>query len=333
MNSTPPSNPNAAAVEPSRIDVHAHYLPKHYREEVIAAGRGQPDGFPYLPDWSATQALEVMDRNGIATAMLSISSPGVHFGDDAKARALSRSVNEDGARTVHDYPGRFGLFASLPLPDVEGSLRELSYAMDVLHADGIVIETNHHGIYPGDARLDPVFEELNRRKAVLFIHPTSPNCACCNQTLTMGYPAPLIEFLFETSRAVTNMILQGTLDRFPDIRLIIPHAGATLPLLLDRLVGTSVLLNLPSPLTSERMAKLIRSLHFDVAGFPVPNQLKLLLEVADHNKLLYGSDWPFTPEPVVSTLSQILDGTPLLKPTLLQRVLRDNALTLFPRLA
>ncbi|WP_263296071.1 amidohydrolase family protein [Pseudomonas sp. A-R-19] len=126
------------------------------------------------------------------------------------------------------------------MPDIDGSLRELEYTMDALKTDGIVIERNQHGIYPGDERLDPIFAELDRRKAELFIHPTSPNCPCC-QRLTMGYPAPMIEFMFETSRAVTNMILKGTLDKFPNIRLIIPHAGATMPLLIDRIIEASTI--------------------------------------------------------------------------------------------
>ena len=326
------SRPAGANVKMRRIDVHAHYLPDRYRKEAIEAGHSKPDGMPALPDWSVSKALDTMDRCGIATAMLSISSPGVHFGDDAKARSLCRAVNEEGAQVVHDHPARFGLFASLPLPDIDGALRELEYAMDVLNADGIVIESNLHGIYPGDERLDPIFAELNRRKAVLFIHPTSPNCPCCH-SLTMGYPAPMIEFMFETSRAVTNMILKGTLDKFPNIRLIIPHAGATMPLLIDRIIEASPVIGLPEPLDSEHVFGLLRKLHFDLAGFPVPRQLELLLQIADPARLLYGSDWPFTPEAAVLKLAETLDNTPLLKPALRQRILHDNALALFPRLS
>jgi predicted TIM-barrel fold metal-dependent hydrolase len=315
-----------------RIDVHAHYLPGRYRKEALEAGHAHPDGMPALPEWSVPKALDVMDRCGIATAMLSISSPGVHFGDDAKARSLCRAVNEEGANAVNAYPERFGLFASLPLPNVDASLRELEYAMDVLKADGIVIESNQHGIYPGEERLDPIFAELNRRKAVLFIHPTSPNCPCC-QSLSMGYPAPMIEFLFETSRAITNMIIKGTFDRFPDIRFIIPHAGATIPSLLERIIGFSSVLSLSKPLDAEHVYSLVRKLHFDLAGFPIPHQLDLLLQISDPQKILYGSDWPFTPESTVLKRSKSIDCTSLLSPELRQRILRDNALTLFPRLA
>lgn len=317
-------------VDAGRIDVHAHYLTNRYRREVIEAGHGKPDGMPALPQWSASQALEVMDENGIATAMLSISSPGVYFGNPAKARLLARSVNDEGAQLVHDHPGRFGLFASLPLPDLDGALHEIEYALDVLKADGIVIETNQHGIYPGDARLDPIFAELDRRHAVLFIHPTSPQCTCC-QPLTLGYPAPMIEFMFETSRAVANMMIQGTFDKFPNIRFIIPHAGATLPLLLERIVGFSGLLG--EPLDAEGVAAIVQRLHFDLAGFPVPHQLRALLEIANPDRLLYGSDWPFTPRDAVHKLAARLDRTPLLGAGLREKVMRGNGVALFPRLA
>ncbi|WCE06237.1 amidohydrolase family protein [Pseudoxanthomonas sp. JBR18] len=315
-----------------RIDVHAHYLPAEYRRQAAAAGHSKPDGMPGLPDWNVGRALAAMDKFGIASALLSISSPGVHFGDDAAARKLARLVNEEGAQAVHDHPKRFGLFASLPLPDIDGSLAELDYAMDVLHADGIVMESNHKGIYPGDPRLDPVFDALNRRKAVLFLHPTSPDCACCTNG-GLDYPRPMMEFMFETSRAVTNLILKGTLERYPDIRLIVPHAGAMMPVLIDRIVGLSPALGLPKPLDPEHVMSLMRRMHYDLAGYPVPRLLGALLQIADPDRLHYGSDWPFTPDPVVQRCSRQLDETPLLAGELRSKVLRDNAAALFPRLA
>ncbi|MGH7906775.1 MAG: amidohydrolase family protein, partial [Candidatus Binataceae bacterium] len=151
------------------IDVHNHYLPPGYHDAVKAAFNGSPDGIPRLPDWSSSTALEMMDRQGIATAMLSVSSPGVHFGGDQAARSLARSVNEFAARLTIDHPGRFGAFASLPMPDVDGALQEIAYALDVLKLDGFVMLTNANGIYLGDERFAPVFDELNRRHAVVFI--------------------------------------------------------------------------------------------------------------------------------------------------------------------
>jgi 6-methylsalicylate decarboxylase len=149
----------------------------------------------------------MMDNLGIAIGMLSVSSPGVHFGNDTKARALARSVNEFAARTIGEYRGRFGGFASLPLPDIDGALQETEYAFDTLQLDGIVMLTNFNGVYLGDKRLDPLFDELDRRRAVVFIHPTSP---ICWQQTALGYPRPMIEFTFDSTRAVVNLIFSGT---------------------------------------------------------------------------------------------------------------------------
>ena len=314
-----------------RVDVHAHYLPVGYRRAAEAAGHEHPDGMPGLPPWDIGAGLAMMDGLNIRTAMLSISSPGVHFGDDAAARKLAREVNEEGAQVASAYPGRFGLFASLPLPDVDGALAEAAYAFDVLGADGVAVETNHHGIYMGDWRLDPLFAELNRRRAVVFMHPTSPTCPCC-QTLSLGYPRPMIEFMFETTRAVTNLLLTGTLDRFPDIRLIVPHAGAAVPVLADRIVGLAPAADLSNPVEPDRLFATLRRLYYDLAGFPLPRLVPALLQIADPGRILYGSDWPFTPLPTVTRLAGEIDGTALFDEDTRSRVLHDNAIALFPRL-
>lgn len=317
---------------PPRIDVHAHYLPDFYRRAAEAAGHRHPDGMPGLPDWNVGAALAMMNGLAIGTAMLSISSPGVHFGDDAAARALARQVNEAGAEAVANHPGRFGLFAALPLPDIDGALGEIAHAFDTLGADGVTVETNHHGLYMGDVRLDPVFAELNRRHAVMFMHPTSPSCRCC-QALSLGYPRPMIEFMFETTRAVANLLLTGTLDRFPDIRLIVPHAGAAVPVLVDRVIGLAPALGLPEPLDADRVFTTLRRLYYDLAGFPLPRLLPALLQLADPARILYGSDWPFTPLPTVIRLAEEIGATPLFDAATRRAVLYDNAAVLFPRVA
>ena len=194
------------------IDVHAHFVTGSYIASARTAGHDPPDGMPRWPDWSARAHLELMDRTGIDAAVLSVSSPGTHFGDDAAARRLAREVNDAGAQVVRDHPGRFGLFASLPLPDIDGALAEIGYAFDTLDADGVIMETNVHGVYLGDQRLEPVFAELARCRATVFLHPMSP--PCWEQT-ALGRPRPMIEFIFDTARAVTDLILAGTLDRHP----------------------------------------------------------------------------------------------------------------------
>ena len=311
-----------------RIDVHFHYLSPEYREKMIDAVGGSPAGFA-APQWSAEAALAMMDRMGIATGMLSVSSPGVHFGNDAKARLLARSVNEFAARTIGDYRGRFGGFASLPLPDVDGALEEIAYALDTLKLDGVVMLTNFNGVYLGDKRLDPVFDELNRRAAVVFIHPTSP---ICWQQSALGYPRPMIEFTFDSTRAVVNLIFSGTTVRCPKLRIIVPHAGGTLPFLARRIGMFGRGLAGGSGSTPVSTEEHLRQLYYDLAGSPGSNALAPLLEMTERSHILYGSDYVHTPESVVSAHLAELLSSKLLSAEDFRAIGRGNALALFPRL-
>lgn len=312
-----------------RIDVHAHFVPDFYRVALIAAGMTRPDGFPVIPAWDAPSALEVMDGLGVRTAMLSISSPGVHFGDDAAARSLARQVNEEGSRLRRDHPGRFGYLASTPLPDVDGAVAEVAYALDTLKADGVVIETNHGGVYLGDDQLEPFWQALDQRAAVVLIHPTSPACAC-SARLDARFPRPMLEFMFETTRTVTDLVVAGVLKRHPNLRVIVPHAGAALPVLMSRVDAMLPLLPaLGGPPAQQSLAEAMKALHFDLAGMPVPHLLEALLEVADPAKLHYGSDYPFTPSFACDALARALETTPLLSDPQRQGVWSANARGLF----
>lgn len=311
------------------IDVHAHYLPPGYREQVAAGCNGPPDGIPRMPDWEAANTLAVMDRVGIATAMLSVSSPGVNFGDHASARRLARSVNEFARRTADDHPGRFGLFASLPLPDVDGALGEIGYAFDVLKADGVVMLTNAGGIYLGDARFDPIFDELNRRHAVIFIHPTSPPCW---ESIALGYPRPMLEFMFDSTRAVVNLILGGTMERCPDLKVIVPHAGGTLPFLARRIAALTSMFLDSARATPAGVTNYLRRFYYDLAGSTGDNALAPLLMLAERSRILYGSDYPFTPEQAVNAHLKEMAESAILKPGDMRAIGGDNALRLFPRL-
>lgn len=312
------------------FDVHAHFVPDRYREAAVAAGYDRPDGMPGLPAWSESSMLEAMDRMGIETAILSISSPGVHFGDNAAARALARDVNVEGARLVAAHPGRLGFFASLPLPDVEGALHEIAFALDELGADGIVMESNHHGVYPGDEAFEPILAELDRRGAVLFLHPTSPNCQCCGSK-ERPLPRPVLEFMFETTRAVTNLVLSGSLQRHQEIKLIIPHAGGSLSVMADRIAAAaSILPNMAGP-NPNTVIELLGRLYYDLAGAPVPRQLPALRTIADSRKLLYGSDWPFTPAPAVERLWMQLESFLAGDSEFLEQIKHRNAYDLFPK--
>jgi predicted TIM-barrel fold metal-dependent hydrolase len=307
------------------IDVHAHFLPGFYRDALLRHGHGRPDGFPHIPDWSAEEHVAVMDRLGIATSILSISSPGVHLAGGAETRELARAVNEAGRRAVVDHPGRFGQFASLPLPDVDAAMAEIEYCCSQLDVAGFALLTHVGGTYLGDASFEPVFGELDRRGARAFIHPTSPPCW---EHTSLGRPRPMLEFFFDTTRAVVDLILGGTIAAHPGIEFMIPHAGATLPMVADRVHVFSRLLGVDPAVDVLRD---LGRLHFDLAGFPLPRQLDALLTLTTLEHLHYGSDYPFTPEFGAAAVRNRLAeaGDP---PGSLIDALRANTERLFPAL-
>ena len=216
--------------------------------------------------------------------------PACTSATQSATRDLAREVNEDGRRAVVDHPGRFGLFASLPLPDVDAAIAEIAYCCDRLDVAGFALLTNIGGTYLGDQAFEPVFRELDRRGARLFIHPTSP--ACWEHT-SLGRPRPMLEFFFDTTRAVVDLVLNGTVAHHPEIEFLIPHAGATLPMVADRVSVFSLLLAVDPAVDVLRD---LGRLHFDLAGFPLPRQLDALLTLTTLEHLHYGSDYPFTPE-------------------------------------
>ena len=234
-----PSTPSAAqaarqAAAPAparRIDVHHHFIPPFHVEAMMVGGR-RAGATP--PKWSPSLSLEDMDKSGIATAVLSIAQPGIWYGDNVEeARALARRLNEYGATLVKDHPGRFGLFACIAPPDVAGSLKEIEYALDVLKADGIGLLTSYQDKHLGDPSFAPVYEELNRRKAVVYVHPTTPDCC---RGLVPGIPPGSIEYATDSTRTIAHIVFSGTATRFPDIRWIFSHSGGTLPFLTGRFI-------------------------------------------------------------------------------------------------
>ncbi|WP_320778792.1 amidohydrolase family protein [Streptomyces sp. CRN 30] len=295
---------------PGYLDVHAHFVTDSYVRQARAAGHELPDGVPAWPSWSAAAHLELMDRCGIETSMLSVSSPGVHFGDDTAARRLAREVNEDGAETVRAHPGRFGLFASLPLPDVDGALAELAHAHDTLGADGVVLETHSHGTYLGDPVLEPLWAELDRRGTVVFLHPTSP---VCWERSALGRPRPMVEFIFDTARTVTDLLMAGTLDRYRNLTVIVPHCGGALPVLADRIDGfMKMFMPAAAPGTvAPGAVDQLRRLYYDLAGPALPRQLPALLNLVGPDRLLYGSDHCWTPAAGVEAHVAALDAAPV----------------------
>lgn len=256
-----------------------------------------------------------MEKAGIAKSILSISSPGTHLipGNDELALQLTRECNEFAAELKRQHPDKFGFWASLPLPDVKGSLEEVAHSFDVLNADGIAVKTNMHGVYMGDPVLDPVFEELNRRHATVFMHPTSP-CIGDGHTARAAspldhFPNPMFEFFFDTARAVINMFMTGFVDKFQNIKIIICHAGGALPPLVERMtnVATAVLSH-PAEFNTEAVKRIFgRQFYFDLAGYVFPDQIHGVLRYVDASRLLYGTDYPFTPGSGALGMSRIMD--------------------------
>jgi predicted TIM-barrel fold metal-dependent hydrolase len=220
------------------IDLHAHFLPPEYVAAAERAGHLRPDGMSRWPEWSVSRHLAAMDAAGIAKAVLSLPSPGVHFGDDFRAQVLARRMNELAAGLVAEHPSRFGFFASLPLPDVDSALAEVDHAYDVLGAEGVVLLSNVAGIYPGEPSWEPLWRSLDARSARVLLHPTSPPQW---RQVALDRPRAMLEFPFDTARAVTDLALSGVLTRHPKIDFV-PVSAELLPVLgerVDHFSGTS----------------------------------------------------------------------------------------------
>jgi predicted TIM-barrel fold metal-dependent hydrolase len=274
------------------IDVHHHVMPPRYYEEVgverIFGRSSRKASGPFA--WSPQTSIDAMDRNGIATAITSVSAPGTWFASELDSRVITRYCNDYSAQLMAEYPGRFGMFAALPLADVDGSLREIEYALDTLKADGFCLMTSYENKWPGDELFKPVFDELNRRKAVVFFHPTV-SAACTG--LISFVPEAVIEFPFDAVRAVVSLLYSGTLSRCSDIRFIFPHAGNAVPTLkarICRVVGNDKVL--ASRVPNGPLAEL-QKLYFDIALSARPETLAPLMELVSIKNVLFGSDFPF----------------------------------------
>ena len=311
----------------NRIDVHQHILPPAYAAALADAGLASAGGVP-LPQWSADAAIAMMDRQGIAAAITSISTPGVHFGDAAFARRLARTCNGFSADLASRHPARFGGFAILPLPDVDGALAELDYALDTLRLDGVVLlASNSDGTYLGDPKLDPVLAELDRRRTVTFVHPTvHPSTGQVPLTI----PPFATEFVFDTSRAIANLIWMGAAERYPNIRFIFSHAGGTAPYLAWRwnLLNTT-------PRAQEHFPHgflyYLSRFYYDTALSGSDYALSALTQLVPSGQILFGSDFPFAPEAVGAAAAKGVERFGGLSSDDRQRIWRGNAQMLFPR--
>ena len=305
-----------------RIDVHQHVLPPEF---VAALERHGMGGWAPVK-WDLGATLAVMDEHQIATGMLSLAAPGPFMGDAAEARLLTRQVNERIAGLVKDRPDRFGLLASVPLPDVDGALEAIRHAYDDLSADGVILMANTRGTYLGDPAFDPVMEELNRRKAVVLVHPSPlPGAPVA------GIHPAIADFLLDTTRASVNLAIHGVPRRYPDIRIILAHAGGFLPYAAYRIATQTSEIN--PKIDATAMLADLSTFYFDTALSGSPTVLPSLGAFARPGHILYGTDWPYAPDKTIAFYTDGLDAYKGFGKVEHQSIDRTNAEALFPRLA
>ena len=312
---------------PGLIDVHHHILPPAYlaeaREQVLAQVQNILP--PAVANWTPQKSLEEMDRLGISTSIVSISSPGIWFGNQQAGRSLARKCNEYAAELGRNHPGRFGSFASIPLPDAEGSLKEIAYALDVLKADGICLLSSYGDKWLGDPAYAAVLDELNRRRAIVYVHPTAPNCC---RDLMSYIPQPLTEFPHDTTRTITSLLYTGSFGRLTDIRFIFSHAGGTMPMLAGRIAQLGKRKDLAAKVPNGVEYELKR-LYYEIANSANKSAMSALMNLVPTSQIMFGSDNPFVP------LATTAEGFAHLglSPAEVQAIGRDNALRLMPRFA
>ncbi len=302
-----------------RIDVHHHISPPNYVAET------RDLLLPPAINWTPLKSLDDMEQGGVKTSILSVSSPGVWLGDNRQGRRLARECNEYAAKLVSDHPSRFAMFAALPLPDIEGSLSELEYSLDVLKAHGVGLLTSYNDKWLGDSAFEPVMEELNRRQVVVYTHPDAP--LCCRGLLP-GVLDATLEFGLDTTRAIANIMFSGTARRFRDIRWIFSHGGGVMPFLNERLVRTPQLnrefvKSVPDGVMSE-----LQRFFYDTAQIGNQISLSALSKTVPISQILWGSDFPYRRnseylEPLSVAFS--VDD--------LQDIEFKNAISLMPRLS
>jgi 6-methylsalicylate decarboxylase len=310
------------------IDVHFHLIPQFYRDAVYAAGTGPAIG--RYPDWTPQLALELMDKHGIALAMLSLGQPGVGFLPDDKAAAFARRCNDYTAALIAQHPTRFGCFGLLPMHDIDAAVAEARYCFETLHFEGISLFASYGGKFLGDTAFDPVLDYLNARNAVAHIHPSlHPS----SKSLDLPWPGFMIEYPFDTTRAAVNLMFTGALERFPAIRFILSHAGGTLPFLAWRLSVAPMIDKRLKQRSREEIFAGLRTFWYDNALASGPQPYGALSQIAAPDKILFGSDWPFCNDRVVAEEVADFTAPGFLSPEELAKISRANALKLFPERA
>lgn len=307
-----------------RIDVHHHFgTPAWVRMTRERQSQGWQTWQPYTPE----KAIEDMDRGGVALSLLSITTPGIWFGNKQETARLARELNEYGARLVADHKGRFGLFAVLPLPDVEASLHEIEYAFDTLKADGVGLLSSYGNRWHGDAEFGPVFAELNRRRAVVYTHASAPPCC---QNLQPNIPETTIEYNTDTSRTIISLIESGRATQCPEIRFIFSHAGGTMPSLAGRFLGAAASAeSLARPAEPNSRLYHLRRFYYDTAGSANPVQMVALKMIVPATQIMFGTDFPFGRSAAIAAGLQKCGFSA----DELRGIDRDNVLRILPKYA
>lgn len=320
-----PAAAETAAQKSFRVDLHHHVIPPKW---VDAARSHKPDNSwgPEIVGWTPAFAIEQMDKHRIAYAVTELGLPGVWWAPPDEAASLARYCNEYVAETQKTYPSRFGMFATIPLPHVDETLKEIAYAYDTLHADGIGLLTSYGPLWPGDQKFEPVWQELNRRKAVIHVHPTVPTC-CIN--LIPDVANAYEEYLFDTARAITSLMFSGTLTRHPDLRFIFSHAGGAFPDIADRVTGSAKRNEkIAARLPGGDPYAVLHKLYFDIASSVNPINFGGLRRFTSIERIVVGTDLPYvhmdyTLDPLDHAKLSAKDY---------ERINTGNALDLFPQL-
>ncbi|MGE3248403.1 MAG: amidohydrolase family protein [Beijerinckiaceae bacterium] len=315
-----------------KIDVHVHFIPPDYQAAAEKLGATPAKGS--FPEFSEDAALKVMDENGIATSIMSMSAPGYRFCRDAQsANDLARRSNDWAAGLVQRRPDRFGLFASLPFYEIENgkpgdvgaAVAEAVRALDELKLDGVGIFSSYGPKYLGDPVFDPLLAALNARSAVVHIHPMLPKAM---QALDLDFTGNVVEFPFDTTRVALNLVFSHALERYPNIRYILSHGGGTLPF-----IGWRVAWSPSFPAWKpDDITKLLKRFWVDTALSVDEGPVRCWKDFVPMEQVLFGNDFPFAPPRKVAQQTRIIESSPALDDAELKKIARGNALTLFPRL-
>jgi predicted TIM-barrel fold metal-dependent hydrolase len=317
------------------IDFHHHFGPPQWCSFLASRNLLQSS----WTGWTPERAVEELDRAGVSTALISITYPGIWLGENVvpidATRAMARDCNEYAAKMMADHPGRFGLFAVLPLPDIDGSLKEIEYALDTLKADGVGILTSYGDKWLGDPAFAPVFQELNRRKAIVFTHANVPICCTRGGSGPQRYLVPgvnnnVIEYGTDTTRAIMSLVVINANDLYPNIRFTFSHAGGTMPFLIERILGRKNLASLTDPTRPNARLQQLRQFYYDTANANNVVALTALTKVVGVSQILFGTDFPY--EGTVAEQASDLKESNAFTAGELQAVCIDNAQRLLPRL-